>query len=67
MVVSPSDTNGSNGWKMERLSELAEAIDEDNGQIVYIYTLDTGVQYTSGCSLEIPDLLIERIIFTNKH
>ncbi|MEB2623779.1 hypothetical protein [Pseudomonas sp. YuFO8] len=51
LVVTPRDINGSERWQMDRLMQLTEAIDQQDSQFVYTYTLDNGSSFVIGeCS-----------------
>lgn len=45
-LVSPAYLNGSDGWKMEKLLEIREAVDETNKEATYVYSLEGGHIYT---------------------
>jgi len=45
-LVSPAYLNGSDGWKMEKLLEIREAVDETNKEAIYVYSLEGGHIYT---------------------
>jgi len=45
-LVSPAYLNGSDGWKMEKLLEIREAVDEINKEATYVYSLEGGHIYT---------------------
>ena len=64
MVVSPGCTNGSGGWMMERLFTLEEAFDEKTSNFNYIYSLENGMRYVEGPSIEESSMKIERIIYS---
>jgi hypothetical protein len=63
MVVSPGNVNGSGAWAMERLDTLEEAVEEQNGQFVYIYVLENGKRYTEVELVQSARLEVQRIIY----
>lgn len=67
MVVSPGDANGSGAWMMERLDTLIEAINQKNGEFVYIYVLENGKRYTEVELIQCAKLKDERIIYQSSH
>lgn len=45
-LVSPAYLNGSEGWKMERLLEVRETLDDMSVRTAYVYSLEGGHVYT---------------------
>jgi hypothetical protein len=63
-LVSPGYLNGSDGWKMERLLELRETVDDIRAGAVYVYSLEGGHIYTEDLGSCSSDLQSPRIIFS---
>lgn len=45
-LVSPTYLKGSDGWKMERLLEVRETVDDLSKEAAYVYSLEGGHIYT---------------------
>ena len=45
MIVSPSEINGTDSWKMDRLMTLEEVDEKSSGQLIYIYRIENGCFY----------------------
>lgn len=63
-LVSPAYLNGSDGWKMGRLLEVRETVNDMSAEACYVYSLEGGHVYTEDlgscrCRLQSP-----RIIFS---
>jgi len=63
-LVSPTYLNGSDGWKMERLLEVRETMDDLSKEAAYVYTLEGGHIYTEALGASTSDLQNPRIIFS---
>jgi hypothetical protein len=63
MVVSPGDINHSGAWMMERLDTLEESVDEQTGELVYIYALENGKRYTETELIQRAKLDDQRVIY----
>jgi hypothetical protein len=63
MVVSPGDVNGSGVWMMERLGTLEEAVNEQTGEFVYIYTLENGKRYSEADLIQSAKFEVHRVIY----
>ncbi|MBD8741254.1 hypothetical protein IFR41_17120 [Pseudomonas fluorescens] len=63
-LVSPAYLNGSNEWKMERLLEVRETVDDISSGAAYVYSLEGGHIYTEDLGSGRPDLQSPRIIFS---
>lgn len=63
-LVSPTYLNGSDGWKMERLLEVRETMDELGKEAAYVYSLEGGHIYTEALVASTSDLQNPRIIFS---
>lgn len=64
MVVSPGDINGSGAWMMERLVTLEEVVNEDSGQLFYVYSVERGKRYIEGSSPRALKIRIKRTIYS---
>lgn len=63
-LVSPAYLNGSNEWKMERLLEVRETVDDISSGAAYVYSLEGGHIYTEDLGSGRPDSQSPRIIFS---
>ena len=63
-LVSPAYLNGSEGWKMERLLEVCETVDDISEEAAYVYSLEGGHIYTEALGSCRSDLQSPRIIFS---
>ncbi|VVM54297.1 hypothetical protein [Pseudomonas fluorescens] len=63
-LVSPAYLNGSEGWKMERLLEVRETVDDISEEAAYVYSLEGGHIYTEAFGASTSDLQNARIIFS---
>lgn len=63
-LVSPAYLNGSEGWKMERLLEVRETLDDMSAGTAYVYSLEGGHVYTEDVGSCRSDLQSSRIIFS---
>ncbi|MOA45681.1 hypothetical protein D3C78_1681040 [compost metagenome] len=63
-LVSPAYLNGSEGWKMERLLEVRETLDDMSVGTAYVYSLEGGHVYTEDVGSCRSDLQSSRIIFS---
>ncbi|MGY3305056.1 hypothetical protein ACVK1X_004371 [Pseudomonas sp. PvR086] len=63
MVVSPGEVNGSGAWMMERLGTLEEAVNEQTGEFVYIYTLENGKRYSEADLIQSAKFEVQRVIY----
>lgn len=63
-LVSPAYLNGSDGWKMERLQELRETMDDMSAGTAYVYSLEGGHIYTEDLGSGRSNLQRPRIIFS---
>lgn len=63
-LVSPAYLNGSDGWKMERLLEVREMVDNTSEEAAYVYSLEGGHTYTEALGSSTSDLQNPRIIFS---
>jgi len=64
MLVSPGHMNGSGRWKMERLEELRESIDDRDGFQHYVYVLEGGHSYIEGVCSDLSKLRTDRVVFS---
>ena len=64
MVVIPGSMNGSGHWRMERLSELSEAVDLKSAQLTYVYRLEDGQVVIEGTRIDPASVQSERTIFS---
>ncbi|WLG83689.1 hypothetical protein PSH97_21690 [Pseudomonas cucumis] len=62
-LVSPAYLNGGDGWKMEKLLEMRETVD-DIREAAYVYSLEGGHFYTEALGACRSDLKSPRIIFS---
>lgn len=63
-LVSPTYLNGSDGWKMERLLEVRETVDDLSKEAAYVYSLEGGHIYIEALGASTSDLQNLRIIFS---
>ena len=63
-LVSPAYLNRSDGWKMERLLEVREMVDDLSEEAAYVYSLEGGHIYTEALGSSTSDLKNPRIIFS---
>ncbi|PMX03144.1 hypothetical protein C1X59_05860 [Pseudomonas sp. FW215-R2] len=63
-LISPAYLNGSDGWKMERLLELRETMDDMSAGAAYVYSLEGGHIYTEDLGSGRSNLQRPRIIFS---
>jgi hypothetical protein len=63
-LVSPAYLNRSDGWKMERLLEVREMVDDLSEEAAYVYSLEGGHIYTEALGSSTSDLQNPRIIFS---
>lgn len=63
-LVSPAYLNGSDGWKMERLLEVRETVDDMSEEAAYVYSLEGGHIYSEIVGSSTSDLKNPRIIFS---
>jgi len=64
MVVTPGSVNGSGHWRMDRLSELSEAVESNTGQLTYVYKLEDGGLVLEGPTADPASMQSGRIIFS---
>jgi len=64
-LVSPAYLNGSDGWKMEKLLEIREAVDETNKGATNVYSLEGGHIYTEELGTCRSNVQNSRIIFSD--
>jgi hypothetical protein len=65
LLVSPAYLNGSEGWKMERLLEVRETVDDISAGATYVYSLEGGHIYTEDLGSYRSNLQSPRIIFSS--
>ncbi|UQS16344.1 hypothetical protein [Pseudomonas sp. HS6] len=63
-LVSPAYLNRSDGWKMERVLEVRETVDDISEEAAYVYSLEGGHIYTEALGSCRSDLQSPRIIFS---
>jgi hypothetical protein len=63
-LVSPAYLNGSDGWKMERLLEVRETVNDMSAEACYVYSLEGGHVYTEDLGSCRYRLQSPRIIFS---
>ncbi|MBC3234150.1 hypothetical protein [Pseudomonas lurida] len=63
-LVSPAYLNGGEGWKMERLLEVRETVDDISEEAAYVYSLEGGHIYTEALGSCRSYLQSPRIIFS---
>lgn len=64
LIVSPSEINGTESWKMDRLAALEEADEQSTGQLIYVYRLENDFFYIEGQCSNLAEITITRTIFT---
>jgi hypothetical protein len=63
-LVTPGYMNGSDCWKMGRLLEISEVVDDRGDSCMYVYRLEGEHFYTEDRQLNHSSLRLTRVIFS---
>lgn len=63
-LVTPGHVNGSGSWMMEPLVEVNVALDEEDGQLGYVYKVEGGHCYSTHPNAQRNNLRTSRTIFS---